>query len=35
MVIMHIKKNDISTKILSDDFEKQSNDIILPLSSFK
>lgn len=35
MVIMHIKKNDIATKILSDDLEKQTNDIILPLSSFK
>lgn len=35
MVIMHIKKNDIATKILSEDLEKQTNDIILPLSSFK
>ena len=35
MVIMHIKKNDISTKIISSDFEKLSNDIILPLGSFK
>jgi len=35
MVIMHIKKNDLSTKIISDDFEKMTNDIILPLGSFK
>ena len=35
MVILHIKKNDLSTKIISDDFEKMSNDIILPLNSFK
>lgn len=32
---MHIKKNDMSTKIISSDFEKMSNDIILPLNSFK
>ena len=35
MVVMHIKKNDLSTKILGSDFEKVSNDVILPLTSFK
>lgn len=35
MVIMHIKKNDLSTKIISEDIEKHSKDLILPLSSFK
>ena len=35
MVIMHIKKNDIKAKIVASDFEKTSNDIMLPLSSFK
>ena len=35
MIIMHIKKNDLSTKIISEDFEKMTNDIILPLNSFK
>ena len=31
MVIMHVKKNDISTQILSKDLE----DIVLPANSFK
>ena len=35
MVIMHIKKNELSTKIISSDFDNTSNDIILPLPSFK
>jgi hypothetical protein len=35
MVIMHIKKNDLSTKIISEDFNNTTNDIILPLASFK
>jgi len=35
MVIMHIKKNDLQQKLVASDFEKTSNDIMLPLSSFK
>lgn len=35
MVIMHVKKNELSTKLIAEDFEKMSNDIILPLASFK
>ena len=35
MVIMHIKKNELSTKIIASDFDMTSNDIILPLPSFK
>jgi hypothetical protein len=35
MVVMHIKKNDLSTKILGAEFDKVSNDVILPLNAFK
>lgn len=35
MVVMHAKKNDLSTKLIADDLEKTNNDIVLPLSAFK
>lgn len=35
MVVMHVKKNDLQTKLLADDFDKITNDIVIPLSAFK
>ena len=35
IVILHLKKNDLSTKIIAEDIEQQSTDIVLSLNSFK
>jgi hypothetical protein len=34
MVVMHAKKNDLSTKMIADDLDR-INEIVLPLGAFR
>ena len=35
MVIMHVKRNDLQQRLVASDFDKVTNDIVLPYANFK